>query len=66
MKPRPKTKKIKRMELAKKILEQFYKVGKKQKKWWIYNYKIIHKYTLLCINVFNNIPKLLITIKINL
>lgn len=26
MKPRPKTKKIKRLELAKKILQQFYKV----------------------------------------
>lgn len=26
MKPRPKTKKIKRMELARKILQQFYKV----------------------------------------
>jgi len=26
MKPRPKTKKIKRLELAKKILEQFFKV----------------------------------------
>lgn len=28
MKPRPKTKKIKRLELAKKILHQFYKVKK--------------------------------------
>jgi hypothetical protein len=31
MKPRPKTKKIKRLELAKKILQQFYTVSKKKK-----------------------------------